>query len=431
MTQAHAPEKSEGGRRLLIAVEDEDLQEVGAGIGLNYGAIRRQAVVARAGDDLAVAHLNHLDLRASGRNRQLLGGDGRRPEMVDRRDLPGLEEGLAPVGDLFAVNPGGADLHALKTLDEDEVGGIARLQEADPEAVVANRVDAGALEDVKEIVAQAEGLPYQEVDVAAGEIDRFEVVGAEHAPTAVAGDEGMEVVEVAGAGALAQLDLHPQGQLFVALCEADRFVIGADPRPDVGRKIRAAQAGGVAVDPFAHCGRSLYLGHDLRVVEDDAGEVHHLGEKVDIVALQQLCDIGSRQHGPGVFKGGGWDAGGRTKIKLQRRLPAACDHKVDSRHPDNIGDLVGIGHHGHGSVGDGLGGEGCRGQHRAFNVDMGIDQTRQDKGAGNPGVRLDCNNVPLINDQGSRKLPAGHRVNNDAGYFFHRFSSGDDNGCYG
>ena len=83
---------------------------------------------------------------------------------------------------------------------------------------------------------------------------------------------------------------------------------------------------------------------------------------------------------------------------------------------------MGVSHHGHCAVTHRFCGEGGRGQHRTFNMDMGIDQPRQDKGASDPGVRQDVDDTPLINDQSSWKLPAGHRVNKNAGYLFHLFS---------
>ena len=56
----------------------------------------------------------------------------------------------------------------------------------------------------------------------------------------------------------------------------------------------AAQAGAVAVHPFAHLRGGGKLGHDLRIPVDDPGEIHHLGKKMDIVALEQRFHVPGR-----------------------------------------------------------------------------------------------------------------------------------------
>ena len=110
-------------------------------------------------------------------------------------------------------------------------------------------------------------------------------------------------------------------------------MIGGDPGPGVGRKLRPAQARGMAVHLLAHLHGGLDLGHHLRGPADDPGEIHHLGQKKDVVPPQQFCHLPGRNPGPGGFKDGGRHTGGGSEEELQRCSATAGDHKINAGNP--------------------------------------------------------------------------------------------------
>ena len=63
-------------------------------------------------------------------------------------------------------------------------------------------------------------------------------------------------------------------------------------------------------------------------------------------------------------------------MELERRAPPVRDQVVHSRDAEDVGDLVRVGHGGDGAVNDGKPGKLRRHHHRAFNVNVGINETR-------------------------------------------------------
>ena len=91
------------------------------------------------------------------------------------------------------------------------------------------------------------------------------------------------------------------------------------------------------------------------------------------------------RHGLGVERGtGGLErrrghAGRRPEIELERRALPVADHVVHAGGAEDVGDLVRIGDSGDGAVHAGPARELRGRQHRALDVDVRIDEARQDQ----------------------------------------------------
>jgi len=103
------------------------------------------------------------------------------------------------------------------------------------------------------------------------------VVGAEADPAAVLRrDQRQQRAEVAGVGRLADEDHHALLQLLARFVDGGAFVVAGDPSGDVRVEVVPAQAGAV---PVQHApGERFDLAECLRVAEDHARIVHHLGQ---------------------------------------------------------------------------------------------------------------------------------------------------------
>ena len=90
-------------------------------------------------------------------------------------------EGAGAIGGhFFAVDVCFQDVHVLKVVDDDKIGWIIDAQEADRQLVMCHRVEAGALQDVKQVVSEDQGAFDHAVDMAVEEFVWMFVVTAEH-----------------------------------------------------------------------------------------------------------------------------------------------------------------------------------------------------------------------------------------------------------
>ena len=92
----------------------------------------------------------------------------------------GREGAGAIGGHFFAVDVCFQDVHVLRVVDDDKVGWIIDAQQADRQLVVGHRVEAGALQDVEQVVSEDQGAFDHGVDMAMEEFVWMFVVTAEH-----------------------------------------------------------------------------------------------------------------------------------------------------------------------------------------------------------------------------------------------------------
>ena len=178
------------------------------------------------------------------REAKFVGGPPRRFKVVDDRRLDVRQQRAAVLGDELAIDEHAANVPVAKVIDFDQVGGVARPQQADVKPVMQRRVDAGHAEELKQIVPVLQAAPHKLVDMSADEIVGVLVVAAEHAVLGEAVDERRERVKVLGGRTFADEKLHAALELFEPLVVGAAFVVGADAGGDVFcQRIRRAGRG--------------------------------------------------------------------------------------------------------------------------------------------------------------------------------------------
>jgi hypothetical protein len=236
------------------------------------------------------------------------------------------------------------------------------------------RHQAGRAHGVEDAVPVGDGARHEDVDVTTREIVGVFVVAAEHDLPWVRRDERVQRLEASRRGALSDQDLHAEGQLLGGLVEGGRLVVGRDPGLGVGPRGGAAQSGRVAVDRQAarHCRGEL--GHDARVLREDAGEIHDLREEAHPRLREQRSDLLWAEGSARGFEPCRGDAAGRTEREHERRRARVLEHLLDPRRPEHVGDLVGVCDARDGAVPDGQAAELTRGQQRALDVEVRVDE---------------------------------------------------------
>jgi hypothetical protein len=156
--------------------------------------------------------------------------------------------------------------------------------------------------------------------------------------------------------------------------ELKTFVIGFNSGGDVGSQLVAAESRCVAVDPLAVAAGGFEFGEDRRVALDDAGEVHHLREIEQLRVATKLFDFGGAKRRAGRLKTGSRDAGGDAEVNFAGRFLGETLHHANAFDAEDVGYLVWIGNGADGAMNDGDSSEFRRGEHRAFDMHVGIDQ---------------------------------------------------------
>lgn len=127
------------------------------------------------------------------------------------------------------------------------------------------------------------------------------------------------------------------------------------------------------------------LGQHIRIAGDDPGKIHHFAQIPDLGSVQQCCDIGRRQHGSAGLERDDGHTGGSTETDGKRGPFRTLDHIFHPGDPQDVGDLMGVADGGDRSVSHRHPGKIRRREHRAFDMNVGIDEAgRQSRFTGQP-----------------------------------------------
>lgn len=144
----------------------------------------------------------------------------------------------------------------------------------------------------------------------------------------------------------------PLADAFHRLPGRRTFVIVADAGGDIAIQRPAGKQRRVAVNPASMRMGGGNFRHHLRLFCQHPGVVHHLRQtkypRMRIKALQIL----RLQYGSRLVKGGRRHARGQHHIHRQRKILAGRQHKVYPGAPADVGNLMRIGHHAGGPVGN-------------------------------------------------------------------------------
>ena len=205
------------------------------------------------------------------------------------------------------------------------------------------------------------------------------VVGAEHAPLGIlVAQQGEQRIQVPGGGALPDHDELAPFQLGDGIVQVMALMVGVDAGGDVGVEVVAHQIGGVAVD-FLMMGLGRHdLLHTLLVSGNGAYKVHHLRQALDPGMVIEGVNCPVVQHGTGLVQRGGRHTGGQHEPHIHRQTLGGLEHVLNAVGAHDVGDLVGVRHHGGGAVGQ-HGPDKLLGGHQgALQMDMGIQKTGKD-----------------------------------------------------
>ena len=177
------------------------------------------------------------------------------------------------------------------------------------------------------------------------------VVGDEKEASGVGGrHQRQEISQILGRAALPQHDMHSGSQLLSRLIYGGALVIRADAGSDVGRQIPPREAGRVPVHRPAL--RQCQLGHHLCISQEDAGIVHHLRQAQDPILLHERSEILCPQACSSRLQIGGRNAGGQHDIDIEGHIFRRVQNIAYAFGPPDIGQLMGVGHHGSGAPGN-------------------------------------------------------------------------------
>jgi len=188
-------------------------------------------------------------------------------------------------------------------------------------------------------------------------------------------DHGQQVDKVFGSRTLAKKNPHPAAQLLHRLVGGQALVVRTDPAGDVGIEPPASESRSMAVHrPPGEC---VELGVDLRIAEHRSRNVHHLGQPQHPRLAGQGCEIRRRQTGAGGRKIGGRYTGWCHDQHVEREVGGGGEHPAHAVKTRNVGNLVRVAHHRRGPTRDDRARELGRDHHAALQVNMGVNQTRQ------------------------------------------------------
>ena len=367
---------------VAVAIHEGDLQHVDRRIGDHAALLDACRQRHASGHELPVAGLDHPHAVAGRRvpDPEVVRGLPTRLEPVGRRRGP-----AGPGRDAVGRGEATGDEHAthaqaFEVVHLDEVGAVARLQQADRQRIVPHGIDARRLEHVEEAAAAGERPPHEHVHVPDGQPVGMEVVAREHAHVGALVDQAREGVEVSRGRSLTDEDPHAEAELFPCLDEAHALVVGGDAGGDVGLERGAAESGRVAIHRLAAGRGRGDLREHVGIARDDARVVHHLGERADGGPVEQSGHVRGADRRPGPVEPRGGHARRCAEVERERGAAGIVEHEVHARNAEDVGDLVGIGDGGHGAVRHRHAGELVGRQERALDVHVGVDEPRQEPG---------------------------------------------------
>ncbi len=151
--------------------------------------------------------------------------------------------------------------------------------------------------------------------------------------------------------------------------------------------------------------------HQLWVLVDDAGVVHHLREVINVGHGHQLFDVVGVEGGACRFEGRGRHAARCAKEELEGYLLTIVDHITDAFLAQDIGDFVRVADGGHRAVTSRQTGKLRRHKHGAFDVHMGVDEARHDVLCVADRLLFYLGDLAVFDDDDTREDPGIDEVN--------------------
>ena len=142
---------------------------------------------------------------------------------------------------------------------------------------------------------------------------------------------------------------------------------------------------------------------------EDAGEVHEFREADHLRMIAEGQELFDRQVGAGRFQMGGGHAGGKLDADIHDRLLGRIEEEADAFLAEHVGDLVRIADRGGDAIGQNAAVELVRGDERAFDMQVRIDETGDDDAAGD----VDLGRAGIAAAGADDALPAERDVGGD------------------
>ncbi len=332
-----------------------------------------------------------------------------------------------------------ADIEVLEVVDNHEIPQIPRRN--GPPVVqeeVARGVMTGDLHRGNGVRSQGNGLFHDIINVALfQQVVGMLVVGAEHTAFSVlVTEQGGQGFQIPCGGTVPDHDELSPFQLGNGVLKVVALMVGVDPCGDVGVQVVPLQIRRVTVNfLMMGLGRDDFLNR-LVVAGDNAHKVHHFRQPLDPGMVIERIDRPVIQRGSGLVQRRGGHAGGQHKPHVHRKPFRGLEHEFNAVGAHHVGDLMGVGDNGSGSVGQDRPGKLTGRHQRAFQMNMGVQKAGQDNLAaavvlGLPGVASHSHNqalgygyVPLTDLVGKhidigrvfqyqiRRFPSSRRVDN-------------------
>ena len=162
-------------------------------------------------------------------------------------------------------------------------------------------------------------------------------------------------------------------------------MVGANAGSEIAVQRHAAQQGCMTIDvPALERGK---LCEQARIPSQHARVIHDLRQTMRLRMRTQRQQVGDLERRTRRLKACGRHAGGQVHPDVHDCLRRAGQNPFDAGHPQNVGDLVRIGEHGRHAMRQNQPVELERGNERAFEMHMRVDEARHGKSA--PPVQLD------------------------------------------
>ena len=238
-------------------------------------------------------------------------------------------------------------------MDKNKVRCIAFMQLPYLHLVVTHRIHTSGLQYMKYIDPFCNGPRAEFVDMPGGELIGMFIIAPKHDHIRILVQEWNEGIKIFGGTAFADDDLHAVLQFFMRFFVGETFMVRGDTTCDVIFCIITAESGCMSVYRFADClGRRNFSQH-FGVSMQRPWEIHHLTQVINGGVPKQGFNIIAVEDGSGRFKLGSRYATRCAKMKFERYRPAVADHEIDTIHPTDVGDFVGIADGSHGAMGNG------------------------------------------------------------------------------
>jgi hypothetical protein len=180
-------------------------------------------------------------------------------------------------------------------------------------------------------------------------------------------------LEIPFRAAFAQQNVHAEPQLFPGFGYGHGLMIRSHSSQGVGIEIFAVQARGVTVNAFAFAG--LDFGEFAFLPKKNARKIHEFRHARHAIIADHQFQIIGRDAGAGGFQVRGGNSTRKHDEEINRQILGGFEHVTNAVQAEDVGVFVGINYHRAGTVGDDGAGKFRRREHRAFHVEMTVNQT--------------------------------------------------------